>query len=135
MDIKSFTVTIKTGDTEGAGTDGHVYLGICGREFFLDSPANDFERGSTFTFKLGVGANILNKSLNDPAKPQLKSENLDKYPVYIRFEPLDERSDWNITYVNVEIAGTGFGIVYRTGLWLGQKAGKICFLKQGMFGE
>ena len=87
------------------------------------------------TYKLGEGANILNKDLNDPRKPQLKSEDLDKFPVYIRLEPAGGSPDWNLTFVNVEIGGTGYGVLFQTGLWLGQKAGKVCFLRQGRFGE
>lgn len=43
-DITSFDITIQTGDVNGAGTDGSVYLGICGREFHLDTSKDDFER-------------------------------------------------------------------------------------------
>jgi hypothetical protein len=134
-DIKSFSATIQTANVENAGTDGDVYLGICGREFYLDSSADDFERGSNRTYKFGDGANILNKDLNDPRKPQLRSEDLNKFPVYIRFEPSGESPDWNLTFVNVEIAGTGYGISFPRGLWLGRTAGKTCFLREGRFGE
>ncbi len=134
-DIKSFTVNIVTGNIDGAGTDGDVYLGICGREFFLDSTSDDFEKGANKTYKLGEGANIKNQNLNDPRKPQLISEDLDKFPVYIRLEPSGGNPDWNITFVNVEIGGTGYGVVFRQGLWLGRRAGKVCFLRQGRFGE
>jgi len=36
---------IITGKMSGAGTDGSVFLGLCGREFRLDSTADDYERG------------------------------------------------------------------------------------------
>ena len=134
-DIFSFTVHIVTTDVENAGTNGDVYLGICGREFFIDSSANDFERGAEAIYKFGSGANILNKDLNDPRKPQLRTEDLGKFPVYIRFEPIGASPDWNFSLVNVEIGGTGFFVLHRKGMWLGRKAGKICFLKEGRLGE
>jgi hypothetical protein len=129
----SIDVTIMTGD--GAGTDGDVYLGICGREFFVDTSRDDFERGSSTTYRLGDGANILNKERNDPRNPQLDSNDLDKFPVYIRFDPSGSYPDWNLTFVNVELAGTGYGVIFRPGLWLGRKSGKFCYLRQGRFGE
>ena len=133
--IRSIDVTIHTGDVDNAGTDGDVYLGICGREFFLDSGANDFERGSRRLYRFGEGANIQNSGVNDPRNPPLDSDDLRMFPVYIRFEPQGSSPDWNLTFVNVEVAGTGFGIILRPGLWLGRTSGKICHLREGRFGE
>jgi len=109
--ISKIEVEIKTGDVANAGTDGHVYLGICGREFYLDrGNVNDFEKGHTDTFILGGNAaNILNKGENDPRKPQLDTENLpnnvgvDGFPVYIRFEPRGGNPDWNLETVSVRV--------------------------------
>ena len=134
--ISKITVKIVTSNMDGAGTDGNVYLGLCGREFFLDSSGDDFEKNSNFTYVRGDGSTILNKDGNDPRKPQLNAEDLDKFPAYIRFEPLGgSNSGWNLKSVNVEVAGTGYGINYPAGIWLGEKAGKFCYLKKGRFGE
>ena len=51
--ITSIHLTLITGNASGAGTDGDVYLGICGREFFVDTTANDFERGASREYIFG----------------------------------------------------------------------------------
>ncbi len=142
--IETINVTIHTGDVSNAGTDGTVYLGILGREFRLDSDDDDFERGSVRTYKLGVGANITQKEKNDPRNPQLDTVDLNKnptnsdptqnykFPVYIRLEGDDH---WNLVFVNVEVGSTGYGVNFPKGLWLGPQAGRVCFLREGRFGE
>ncbi len=146
-EIESIDVTIQTSNIDNAGTDGDVYLGILGREFFLDTSADDFEKGSIRTYRLGDGTNVKSPELNDPRKPQLDTRDLNKnptesdplqnykFPVYIRFEPSGSGPDWNIASVNVEVGGTGYGAIFPKGLWLGRKAGKICYLREGRFGE
>ena len=52
--IESIQVNINTGDESCAGTDGDNYLGVCGREFHLDTSADDFERGSSHQYVLGA---------------------------------------------------------------------------------
>jgi hypothetical protein len=43
--VDTIFVRLKTGDEDGAGTDGDVYLGIRGTEFQIDkSDRNDFQR-------------------------------------------------------------------------------------------
>ena len=41
--INSIQLHLQTGDLSGAGTDGDVYLGVCGREFSIDTTSDDFE--------------------------------------------------------------------------------------------
>jgi hypothetical protein len=47
VDIKTILVRLVTlgGPAFHAGTDGDVFLVICGREFFIDSEKDDFESG------------------------------------------------------------------------------------------
>ena len=85
--ITRMDVRIVTGNRAGAGTDGEVYAGICGREFYLDSAVDDFEQGSDRTYTLGLGANINYAGYNHPRSPQLDTVDLDDFPKYIRFEP------------------------------------------------
>jgi hypothetical protein len=54
--IESIQISINTGDESGGGTDGSIYLGVCGREFHLDTSADDFERGSGQEYVLGAGS-------------------------------------------------------------------------------
>ena len=88
--IEIIDIKIVTGNVSGAGTDGEVYLGICGREFRLDTSGDDFKRGANDIFRLGSNANIKNKERNDPRNPQHRTDDLDKFPVYIRLEPRHE---------------------------------------------
>jgi hypothetical protein len=44
---------VLTGNVDGAGTDGSVYLGLGAREFCMDSHANDYERGSDRSYIMG----------------------------------------------------------------------------------
>jgi hypothetical protein len=52
--IQTFSVRLVTSRHPDAGTDGDVYVGVCGREFYIDSAAvvDDFERGSDRTYNL-----------------------------------------------------------------------------------
>lgn len=131
--INKIDVTITTADVADAGTDGNVYLGICGREFNLDTSANDFERHSTRTYVLGTGSNVLNKAKNDPTNPQLDSADIDDLPKYIRIEG---GSSWDLISVCVQVDdGTSYGINFPKGIWLGTSSGKVVHLKKGNCGE
>ena len=103
--VNVLQVEVKTGSREMAsGTDGHVFLGIGGREFHLRKDVRqDFKNGSTDIFVLGDGTNIgTDPRDNDPRSPlQLVTENLSKHPVYIRLEPTREDDRWEIDEINV----------------------------------
>ena len=132
--IKKIEVRIVTGNRSGAGTDGEVYIGICGREFYIDSSVRDFERGSDQTYTIGEGANINHPAYNDPRSPQLDTVDLDKFPKYIRLEPIGSSPEWNLEEVTVTVNPGSGQVVYRAlagglNLWLGQQYGKFCYLK------
>jgi hypothetical protein len=132
--ISRIDVRIATGNRSGAGTDGYIYLGVCGREFHVDSAQNDFERGTDRTYTLGVGANVTDKEFNDPRSPQLDTASLDRFPVYLRFEPKGDNADWNLERVDVTVNPGGSQVKYTTlagsaHLWLGQNYGKMIYLK------
>ena len=42
--IESIQISINTGKESGGGTDGDIYLGVAGREFHLDTSADEEER-------------------------------------------------------------------------------------------
>jgi hypothetical protein len=101
-------VKIHTSDRVDAGTHGDVYLGIGGREFRIESGENDFEKGSVRTYgviKTDPGEIQINdQSNNDPEKNYLIIiGDLDKYPVYIRFEPENQNDHWTVQYVSVAV--------------------------------
>jgi len=130
--IDKIRIQITTGDEKDAGTDGNVYLGICGREFYTDSSANDFERGTTRDYIFGVGCNIRNPATNDPRKPAIYLEDLDLFPVYIRFDGGDSWLLWRAllfindpSYQNYETRVSDEG-----GIWMGKRSTQIFYLRK-----
>ncbi|MGW0535216.1 hypothetical protein [Streptomyces sp. NPDC003032] len=140
--ISQIEVKVQTGTEATAGTNGWVYLGIGGREFLLDTAADDFERPdpptNVDTFVLGDRANVNNPDDNDPRRPQIQISDLDRYPAYLSFQPADDNDNWEIDWVNVTLTAAGGGVVrfydYRSPvitddsgpkrkLWLGTYAG------------
>jgi hypothetical protein len=134
--LNRFQVNIKTSNINNAETDGSVYIGICGREFHCNTTADNFKRDSLNTFNFGVGANVVNAANNDPRNPVLLTEDVDRFPVYIRFEqdPKDlDGGEWNLEGVDVRLNGTIF-VQYKSritkGLWLGKTSGAIHHLRK-----
>jgi hypothetical protein len=139
--INKIKVNVITSNIENAGTDGDIFFAIAGREFKLDSSANDFQQNSNRTYILGKktagenGTAVLRPSENDPHTPfVLDTDDLDRFPVWIRFEPLNS-SDWNVdsvlATVNPGQNEVRYHVLDGTGnLWLGQNSGKYCFLKK-----
>lgn len=135
---------IITGDVDGAGTDGRVYLGIGGREFRLDSPTDDYERGSWREYVLGVGPQetnltppqnrVRNWDKNDPTLGfPLDTINIPRAPVYIRFEPQSANDNWNLFFAATRVYAAQFVVGYTppedfNNLWLGQAMGKVLHL-------
>lgn len=99
--IERIHLRLDTADTSGAKTDGHVYLGICGREFRVNSPENDFQQGASDSFRFGHLDNVENSAVNDPRAPQLFEEQADQFPVYLRFDPENRGDDWILEYAQV----------------------------------
>ena len=144
--ITGILCQILTSNVSGAGTDGNVYLGIGGREFRLDSSADDYEKNSFREYILGRAplepnlpapqVRVNNKENNDPRNGyQLDTSNLNKFPVYIRFEPVNSDDNWNLrfTAVLVYTGASQFNTAYTVSeefenLWLGKSFGKIVYL-------
>ncbi|RJL22999.1 hypothetical protein [Bailinhaonella thermotolerans] len=121
------------------GTDGWVYLALAGREFDLDTSANNFEAGATDRFILGDGANVNNPSRNDPRNPALDFADLDRFPAYLRFEPPDnERDDhWLLERADITVTGSSGSKAQYTilpgdnlKLWLARDCGLKVYLKK-----
>jgi hypothetical protein len=135
--INSIQLHIQTGGLSGAGTDGDVYLGLGGREFSVDTTSDDFERGATRSYVLGEGANIQNAAVNDPRDPQLFTERVATFPVYIRFQPRSRSDNWQLQRADVRfndslhIDWDTLGLLQNDrdkGVWLGVRSGLVVHL-------
>jgi hypothetical protein len=142
--ISGVLCQVITGNVAGAGTDGRVYLGLGGREFRLDSSADDFEKHSWREYVLGAAPDerelrpprigIRNPERNDPRQGlPLDSDNLNRAPVYLRFEPLGAADDWDLAFAAALVYAEQFITAYTLpadfhNLWLGHAAGKIVYL-------
>jgi hypothetical protein len=133
--IDSIEVNVQTLDVDGAGTDGDLYVGICGREFHIDTKADDLERGSSRSYILGDNSNVNDPDINDPRKQRLFTENVDSLPVYLRFNGEDDDDLWGleraVLILNSQILPQWDTISYISttdGMFLGFKAGAIAFL-------
>jgi len=135
--IDSIQLHIQTGNLSGAGTDGDVYLGLCGREFSIDTTRDDFERGAARTYVLGEGANINNAAVNDPRSHGLFTENAALFPVYIRFYPQSRGDNWQVQRADMRF-NESLHIDWDTvnfvpndpaqGIWLGTRSGFVLHL-------
>jgi len=134
--ITKINVLIQTGNRNNAGTDGHVFIAIGGREFHLNSATDDFEQGKAFTYTLGTGSTVTDSTNNDPTKPfSLNTADLDKFPAWIRFEPAGSNPGWNLEFASATVNPGPNEVKYQAlagdgNLWLGQNSGKYCFLKR-----
>ena len=145
--IHRIVIEVKTATGRDAGTKGRVFLGVCGREFRLRRTANDYRSGAETIFVLGEGATVSHPALNDPRHPQLDTDWAEKYPAYIRFEPLAAADRWKVRVVCVRVEGDlslhdpslikEFGTRSSSaseGMWLGRDAGLFYFLNAGICG-
>ena len=144
--ITGILCQIITGDVSGAGTDGRVYLGLGGREFCMNSSADDYERGSWREYVMGRGpvgpelpepqVRVLDPQQNDPRFGfKLDTVHLTQTPVYLRFEPTGSNANWNLASATA-LVYTGDGEFFSAfrlpdgfdDLWLGDDYGKSVHL-------
>ena len=142
--ISGILCQVVTGNVDGAGTDGRVYLGLGGREFRLDSVADDFEKLSWREYVIGAAPDepllprprirVKNAERNDPRQGlPLDSDCLSRTPVYLRFEPATAGDNWDLAFAAALIYGDRFITAYTLptdfhNLWLGQATGKVVYL-------
>jgi hypothetical protein len=155
--VDKIVVDILTRNVTNAGTNGEVYLGYGGREFRLNQPGDQFKKGDSDHFVIGVGSNTEKPDINDlpiAAATNDKSPKINEtivttafnpFPVYIRLDPKDDKdNDWNLETARVSaVAGFGSGTgptktytfpkpgaVHLEGtIWLGRESGLILFLE------
>jgi hypothetical protein len=134
--IDQIRVEITTGRDSGAGTDGNVYLGICGREFRCDTSADDFERGSTREYVFGSMAgsfpNITSERYNHPSRPPLLPDEVDLFPAYLRLSQGSSR--WLLAgakvYIDKEVEPHFVDAIGNNPIWMGDDCGCIYYLRK-----
>ena len=132
-ELTQIKVWIATSRHEDAGTTGRVYLGICGREFRCERGASDFKSGYTTEFVFGEDATIMHAAANNPRDPRLFTEEIDEFPIYVRFEQ-GASDHWALASVLVQVNGAEHPVYERrfspaAALWLGEDAGACCYLR------
>ena len=85
-----YRIVVQTGDVKDAGTDADVYITLFGEngnsgERMLDSPGNDFERGSVGTYSISLQRDLGN----------IKS-------VRIRHNNKGTKPGWFLDYITVQ---------------------------------
>lgn len=135
--ITDIKVTIWTATGKNSGTSDNVFLGLGGREFGLKTEATNFQSGQKDVFILGNESNILKSAINDPGKPQLTTDDLLAFPVYIRKAGTLQGEDDNAWKVErVDVHGTYFALSYFQRLkgpddiWLSNESGLVLFLNK-----
>ena len=131
--IRSVHALVYTGSEDGAGTDGDVYVGACGREFRLNTAENDFERGSRYTYRFGTFPTVADPELNDPQRQLLRLEDVGRLPLYIRFAPRERSDRWKlqraiVAFNSEETPLWDSAVNAPNGIWLGTNAGMILHL-------
>lgn len=136
--INSISLHLETGTLSGSGTDGDIYLGVCGREFSIDSTSDDFESGDGRSYVFGEGATVRHADVNDPRKQLLLTENVPNFPVYIRFQPRGRNDHWQLQRADVRfndslhIDWDTINFVFndpKEGIWLGVRSGLFVHLE------
>ena len=139
--ITIMEATFATSRRDKAGTNGDVYIGIGGREFNVDSEIDDFEPPPAppspeeyYLYRFGEASTVKFAARNDPRDPQLLTEELDRYPVYVRFAPQNRDDHWHLGFVELTVnPGRPEEVKYEAlrgnrKQWLGTSAGLYCHL-------
>jgi hypothetical protein len=126
--VETIFLRFKTVDIIGAGTDLEVYVGVGGREFYIESQRefDDFERGDDRTYIIGNEPSVLPKNpeyigAGELSHYQIKTETLHLFPVYVRVESdirwggetkPESRNTWFLDYVEIRVNPEKENITY-----------------------
>jgi hypothetical protein len=114
-----------------------VYLGIGGREFYLDTDRDDFEPGTSIDYVLGEDSNVHNAAQNDPRDQILYVEHAYQLPCYIRFKGKDRGDEWKLLRAGVSLndsvvpvwdTASLFSFGQGGGIWMGTRATEMVVL-------
>jgi len=117
--VETIYIRFKTADFIGTGTDLEVFVGIGGREFYIESQRDfdDFERGDDRTDIIGDTPRQLTQNseyigAGDSSHYLIKTETLHFYPVYFRVESdirlgaqtkPESWNTWFLDYVEIRV--------------------------------
>lgn len=133
--ITKIEVTIWTAAGTNTGTNDNVFFGLGGREFRLKTENPNFAAGEKDVFILGNNHNVEKSDWNDPGKPQLTTNNLYNFPVYIRKAGTlqgDDDDAWKVERVDVDVNDSAYSYKCLKGsedIWLSNETGLILFLR------
>lgn len=154
MALNGFVIDVRTGNKSGAGTDGDVYLGLGGREFYLDSVLDDFETGEARVYVYGSLIDgspnpegwrrlLIQPEHNDPRTPALEESDVNNNPVYIRFVPKevngnsDRDDNWQLGFAQLTLDVTDRTLLRSSHqmavpapIWLGTKRGEVVHFRR-----
>ena len=93
-------------------SNGESFLFIGGREFRINQTDHgDKQPGKEDVVTLGEGSTAVDPTFHDPQKPYGTAEplieDLDKYPVWLRFDPVDGKDNWHLDRALVEVFAKG----------------------------
>lgn len=130
--INRIDVFVETGDITFGGTNGHVYVGVGGREVALDAVGNDFQPFSSFTYVIGDG-DTLKRQFGNNLSQFVDTADAILLPCYIRFVPKRNADKWELDTARVTLnpgpSQVTFSYPFTSSVVLGVDTGKIVYLR------
>ena len=151
--LNGFRLQLVTGSSSGAKTDGDVYVGLGGREFYVDSEANDFEASTSLSYAYGgspaTGSErVKHAEWNDPRRPLIEDFDVMRNPIYLRFVPrqlptggLDRDDNWELAVARLSLKWDGpilafpdppIALIVNGPIWLGIRRGQIVHFRRDL---
>ena len=86
---------------------------------------------------LGAGGDVVNPAVNDPRKQVLQTEEVESFPIYVRFEPNNSGDNWNLARAEMSFNNELFPrwetttfVSSTDGIWLGQRSGNVVHMRK-----
>jgi hypothetical protein len=110
--VDKIRVSLTTNAQQPKDSNGESFLFIGGREFRINQTDHgDKQPGKEDVVTLGEGSTAVDPTFHDPQKPYGTAEplieDLDKYPVWLRFDPVDGKDNWHLDRALVEVFAKG----------------------------
>lgn len=139
--ISRIELKLRTTHLAGSTTNGHVYLGIAGREYAVRlRKGHDFQpSAAAVSYIFGEDANVMREEDNDPRTPwQTDANNISWCPLYLRFTPQGDDDNWNIDLAELIVRFRGatpgsivqearYRLLAGSKLWLGAQRGQFLY--------